>query len=286
MRSDTSTVTGRQARASERRPLVAVAAVAAVLMMGAAFLSPGPLNGAGLVPTVKAAIAAPVAGSAVATPSVEATPSADATPLVVVIDAGHQAHANLHLEPIGPGSTTKKYKVAGGTTGRVTHVHESLINLRVALRLRTVLRAAGVTVIMIRTTQNVNIPNSKRAQIANAAHADLTVRIHCDGTARSIHGILTLVPKRNRWTGPIVVSSLRAGRAIQSALLLATGASDRGITPRGDMSGFNWSGVPSVIVEMGNMKNAKEDRLLSTVAYERKLAYGIAQGVLAYAAAR
>jgi N-acetylmuramoyl-L-alanine amidase len=213
-------------------------------------------------------------------------PSVDATAFVVCIDAGHQAHANLHLEPIGPGSKTKKYKVAGGTSGRVTHAPESVIDLRVALRLREALTAAGITVVMVRTKQNVNIPNSKRAIIGNDAHADLTVRIHCDGTARSIHGILMLVPKRNRWTGPIVSASARASRAILSATLAATGARSRGTTPRSDMSGFNWSLVPSVIIEMGNMKNATEDRLLSNAAYEQKLAEGIARGVLAYGAAK
>jgi N-acetylmuramoyl-L-alanine amidase len=95
-----------------------------------------------------------------------------------------------------------------------------------------------------------------------------------------------LVPKRNRWTGPIVATSAVAGRAILAATLATTGADDRGISPRGDMSGFNWSRVPSVVIEMGNMKNAGEDRLLSNAAYEQKLADGIAQGVLSFEAAR
>jgi N-acetylmuramoyl-L-alanine amidase len=237
-------------------------------------------------PSGAAAAAAQGTVAALSAPTGAAAPSSEATPLVVVIDAGHQAHANLHLEPIGPGSKTRKYKVSGGTSGRVTHAPESVINLRVALRLRDVLTHAGVTVVMVRTKQNVNIPNSQRAKIGNAAHADLTVRIHCDGAARSIHGILMLVPKRNKWTGPIVARSARAGRAILSATLLTTGARDRGITPRSDMSGFNWSLVPSVLIEMGNMKNTKEDKLLSNAAYEQKLAEGISRGVLAYAASR
>jgi N-acetylmuramoyl-L-alanine amidase len=206
---------------------------------------------------------------------------------VVVIDAGHQAHTNNTLEPIGPGSSTKKPAVASGTAGVVTRVHESVINLRVALLLRDVLAAAGVKVVMVRTTENVNIPNSKRAAIANAAHAGLFVRLHCDGvTSSSVHGFLTLTPGKNRWTGPILTASARAGRDVQKAAIAATGAFNRGITPRSDMSGFNWSKVPSVIVEMGVMTNPAEDRRLSTSAYEQKLADGIAKGVLAYAAGK
>ncbi len=48
------------------------------------------------------------------------------------------------------------------------------------------------------------------------------------------------------------------------------------------MSGFNWSKVPAVIVEMGVMSNATEDRLLSSPAYQQKLATGISNGVVTY----
>jgi len=220
----------------------------------------------------------------VAAPTVASSFSVSAAhPSVVVIDAGHQAHGNKALEPIGPGSGKKKPAVASGTSGVATHVHESVINLKVALRLRSVLRAAGVTVVMVRTSEHVNITNSKRAMIANAAHADLFVRIHCDGSkSRSTRGFLTLVPARNRWTGPIVSASARAGRDIQKASVAITGARDRGITPRSDMSGFNWSRVPSVIVEMGLMTNPAEDRLLSSAAYQQKLASGMASGILSF----
>jgi N-acetylmuramoyl-L-alanine amidase len=267
-----------------RRALAARGLSATVVVLGTAVALGIGFRGVPL-PDVARAVPAPAVVSAAA-PSDTATPSTEATPFVVVIDAGHQAHGNYHHEPIGPGSKKKRDKVAGGTSGIVTHAHESVIDLRVALRLRDALEAAGVTVIMVRTKERVNIPNSERAKIANAAHADLFVRIHCDGTARSIHGILMLVPADNKWTGPIHAASERAARAVLDAALASTGARDRGITPRSDLSGFNWSLVPSVLVEMGNMKNAAEDRRLSTVAYQKKLAAGIAAGVLAFLADR
>ena len=101
-----------------------------------------------------------------------------------------------------------------------------------------------------------------------------------------LSGLLTLVPAKNQWTGPIVTSSARAGRDVRAATLAATGAKDRGITPRSDMSGFNWSTVPSVIVEMGVMTNAAEDRRLSTAAYQQKLAVGMAAGIARFAAGK
>ena len=221
-----------------------------------------------------------------AAPAAVPTPSPDAT-FVVVIDAGHQAHADLTPEAIGPGSKTKKPAVAGGTSGVSTHAPESRINLEVALRLRKALESRGITVIMVRTTQNVDLPNSKRAKLANAAHAGLLIRLHCDGAkSSSLHGLLTLVPAKNAWTGPIVAASARAGRDIHAAAVKATGAKDRGITPRSDMSGFNWSRVPAVIVEMGVMTNRAEDRALSTAAYQQKLADGMATGIARFAAGK
>jgi N-acetylmuramoyl-L-alanine amidase len=203
-------------------------------------------------------------------------------PYVVVIDAGHQAKANMKSEPIGPGSRIKKPSVAGGTSGVVTHKAESLINLQVALKLQKQLQARGVKVIMIRTTQKANIPNSKRAAIANAAHADLLIRLHCDAAGSKTRGVLTLVPGTNKWTGPIVKPSAKAGSAIHKAVLRATGAQSRGITRRTDMAGFNWSKVPSVIVEMGVMTNKTDDRLLASTAYQNKLATGMSNGIMTY----
>lgn len=207
-------------------------------------------------------------------------------PHVVVIDAGHQGKANLKLEPIGPGSRLKKPAVAGGTSGVVTHKAESRINLQVALKLRKELEARGVKVIMIRTSQKVNIPNSRRAQIANAANADLLIRLHCDSAGSKTRGVLTLVPGKNKWTGPIVKRSASAGSAVHKAVLSSTKAKNRGIARRTDMSGFNWAKVPCVIVEMGVMSNRTDDRLLASTAYQNKLARGMSNGVVKYLSAK
>ncbi|HEY5506291.1 MAG TPA: N-acetylmuramoyl-L-alanine amidase [Coriobacteriia bacterium] len=202
---------------------------------------------------------------------------------VVVIDAGHQAKADTRTEPIGPGSKKRKARVAGGASGVATHRPESLDNLQVALKLRADLIARGVKVVMIRTVQKVDISNATRARTANAANADLFIHLHCDGsTSHSMHGILTLVPASNSWTKKILTASARAGRDIQAGVLAATHAKDRGITKRGDLSGFNWSKVPTALVEMGLMSNAAEDRSLASPAYQDKLAAGIADGIMTF----
>jgi len=173
--------------------------------------------------------------------------------------------------------------VSDGASGSHAPHAESEVNLEVALKLRTELQARGVKVIMVRTSQNVNISNSQRAAIANNAHAALFIRLHCDGIGNSsTHGFSTLIPASNHWTGPIVSSSARAGAIVQSAALKATGARNAGVVQRGDLSGFNWAKVPTVLVEMGFMSNSAEDAALTSAGYQHKLATGLANGVVQY----
>ena len=204
---------------------------------------------------------------------------------VVVIDPGHDLRANPATEPISPGSSTRKIKDGGGTHGVVSGLTEAELNLRVALRLRTLLERAGVRVVMTRTeTVGTSIGNVARARIANRAGAALFLRIHADGsTDPSARGTHTLYPAlRRSWTDDVYASSKRAARTVQSELVRALGFPDRGLQERSDFTGFNWADVPVVLVEMGFMTNATEDRLLATSGYQRRAAVGLCRGALRY----
>ena len=202
---------------------------------------------------------------------------------IVVIDPGHQSRGDSTLEPVGPGADEKKPRVTGGTTGAVTRVPEYEVVLQISMNLKVRLEAAGITVLMTRTTNDVNVSNSERAAVANDAGADLFVRIHADGNVNSTHsGISTLYPGENRWTGPIAAPSHRAALLVQDAVIASTRAASLGTVPRTDLSGFNWSRVPTVLVECGFMTNLVEDRLLSSPHYQDKLAEGMATGIIAF----
>jgi N-acetylmuramoyl-L-alanine amidase len=202
---------------------------------------------------------------------------------VVVVDPGHQAKADNGLEPIGPGATKKKAKVSGGTASPTTGTPESEVTLAVGLKLRDALEALGVKVVMTRTTQDVDVPNSERAKIANDAHADLAIRLHCNGGGPSAHGLFTLYPASIRgWTDDIAVASKKAAAIIQKAAIAATGAQDRGLQERSDLTGFNWSDVPDVLVEMGFMTNRSEDKLLESGAYQDKIVQGLVNGIVEF----
>ncbi|MCL2462366.1 MAG: N-acetylmuramoyl-L-alanine amidase, partial [Defluviitaleaceae bacterium] len=202
----------------------------------------------------------------------------------VAIDPGHQAHADDSLEPIGPSASESKAKVASGTQGVATKVPEYQLDLDVSLKLRDELTARGYNVVMIRETNDVDISNKERAQIATDAGADILVRVHADGsTDQDVHGILTLCPTANNpYVADLYAQSRKLAGDILSAMVLATGAKNRGVSEVDDMSGINWSTMPVTIVEIGLMTNPDEDRLMETEDYQRKLAVGMADGIDSY----
>ena len=203
---------------------------------------------------------------------------------VVVVDPGHDLHANSDAEPIGPGSAVRKIKDGGGTNGAVSGLREAELNLRVGLGMRTLLERDGVRVVMTRTTTTgTSMGNVARARIANRAGAALFLRIHADGsTDPSARGTHALHPALRRgWTDDVYADSKRAARVVQRDLRTALGFPDRGLQERSDFTGFNWADVPVILVEMGFMTNPTEDRLLATAAFQRRAALGLA-GTLRY----
>ena len=231
------------------------------------------------------AIALVLGDSAQATVSdLSRTPGATHPP-VVVIDPGHDLRANAETEPIGPGSATRKIKDGGGTHGVVTGIREADLVLDVSLRLRALLRRAGVRVVMTRArTASTSMGNIARARIANRAEGALFLRVHADGHARRrVRGTHTLVPAlRNGWTDDIYGPSRRAAGLVQTELVRALGFPDRGISERSDFTGFNWADVPVVLVELGFMTNPVEDRLLARADVRQRAALGLCRGALRF----
>lgn len=203
---------------------------------------------------------------------------------LVVIDAGHQRYGNSEREPIGPGASQTKAKVTTGTTGCVTGNLESVINLEVAFKLQEKLQASGYQVIMVRTSQNVNISNSERAKVANDNKAGVFIRLHCNSDNNSsVSGTLTIAPsKSNSFCSNIAQSSQALSKAVVNNICKQTGSKNRGVMISDTMSGINWCQVPVTIVEMGFMSNPAEDRLLGDSSYQDKIVNGIVLGINEY----
>lgn len=205
---------------------------------------------------------------------------------IIVIDPGHQAKGNSEKEPIGPGATQTKAKVTTGATGVATGQTEALLNLKVATLLQQELTKKGYTVIMTRTTNNVDISNSERAQIANKANADAFIRIHANSADNSsAKGVLTMCQTvQNKYNGNIADKSYKLSKLIVDNIAKTTGTNNKGVTRTDDMSGINWCKVPSTIVEMGFLSNIEEDKLLADESYQKKIVNGIVNGLEEYLA--
>lgn len=200
---------------------------------------------------------------------------------IIVIDPGHQVKGNSAQEPIGPGATETKAKVTGGATGVATKQTEYDLNLKVALLLQQKLQAKGYTVIMTRTTNEVNISNKERAEIANNANAAAFIRIHANSlNDQSVKGILTMCQTaNNQYNGYLAEKSYKLSKLVLDNVINTTGGVNKGVTRTDTMSGINWCTVPTTIIEMGFLSNPEEDRLLATDSYQEKIVDGIVQGI-------
>lgn len=202
---------------------------------------------------------------------------------LICIDPGHQAKGDWRSEPIGPGSPYQKSRVSSGTVGISTKKPEYILNLEASEVLKHILVSKGFEVIMTRENHDVNISNLERAKFANDHNANMVIRIHADGSDdTSITGASILIPsQKGKYTSSIFEASYECANIIKSKMDDG-GFKVNGIFQRDDLTGFNWSKVPVVLVEMGFMSNYNEDEMMSNKEYQRKMMQSIADGVEEY----
>lgn len=200
---------------------------------------------------------------------------------IICVDAGHGINSKNFQEPIAPGSSEKKDAFASGTKGSV--YTEEQLNLIVAKKLCVKLRAMGADVRMTREEAQSDMSNVDRAEFANNASADISVKIHADGNnSSSVSGMSMLIPSAKFVGNEVAQKSRKLGALAEKAVAAKTGCHSRGLIERTDLTGFNWSKVPIILIEMGFMTNPEEDRLLSSDAYQDKIVEGLTEGIVQY----
>lgn len=210
----------------------------------------------------------------------------------VVLDPGHQlGNARFPAEinrPVPAGGFTKPCN----TTGTATDggYPEATLNWQVSRRVRARLVDLGATVVMTRTSNRLDRWGpcvDVRGRAGNRIGADLKVSIHADGSyaagARGFHVIAP--PARAGWTDDIARPSMVLARSVRSGLVRSGMpvanyvAGGDGIDVRSDLATLNLSDVPTVMVELGNMRDPRDARRMTTArgraAYASALVGGI-----------
>lgn len=199
----------------------------------------------------------------------------------VVIDPGHGPGGNIEKEAQSPDSNIMKIKDGGGAEGINSRTPEYVITMNVSLKLKSLLEANGINVIMTKEDINLAPGNIERAEVGNNNNADLAIRIHCDSAdATSAKGASMLVPAPVGYATNIAEISRTYGEIILNSLVANVGMYNRGVIERSDLTGFNWSKVPVVLIEMGFLSSPEEDSLLNSDSYQEKLAQGLCRGIL------
>lgn len=199
----------------------------------------------------------------------------------ITLDPGHGITKRKVQEPVAPNSSTTKPGNVSGTRGVKTGISEQKLNLTIALKLKDSLEKEGATVFLTRDSENSDMTNVERAKFGNENISDLVIRIHADGIDNSsVRGASVLVPAKGILSKEVNDKSRQAGEKLLKAYVEKTGFNNRGLISRSDMTGFNWSTVPVILIEMGFMSNGKEDELMNDKDFQSLMVEGITNGVL------
>ncbi|MGF6989747.1 N-acetylmuramoyl-L-alanine amidase [Lachnospiraceae bacterium PM6-15] len=206
--------------------------------------------------------------------------------ILIAIDPGHQgAHVDMSaLEPNAPGSSEMKAKATSGTTGRFTGIPEYQLNLDISLLLRDALTKQGYDVLLTREDNDTAISNMERAVLANESGADVSIRIHANGSESSeANGALVIVPSsQNPYVSSLHEPSRRLAESVLNAYCESTGFRNAGVQENDTMTGINWSSIPVMILEMGFMTNQQEDQGMADEEMRKSMVSGIVKGINQY----
>ena len=190
------------------------------------------------------------------TVSFSAKPQKGRTP-VIVIDPGHGGRDSGAIK--------------GG-------VMEKTLNLDIAIRLQTLLKARGIKVYMTRTTDR-SVGLYSRSALANRINADLFISIHNNAGSRGDKGTMTLY-----YPGSAKTDRGLAGRDIaklvQKELNVRLGSANLGLRSRPQLAVLRTTKMPAVLAEVGYMSDKNELAKLKTATYRQKSAVALEKAII------
>lgn len=211
--------------------------------------------------------------------------------MIVFLDPGHNGSNDASIGkqvPTGRGGT-KDCQASG--TSSADGFPEHTFTWDTVLRIRQALTALGVRTAMSRGNDTGLGPCvDERAAMANALHPDAIVSIHADGgpaTGRGFHVNYSSPPLNDVQAGPSVqFAQIMRDQLQASGLVPATYIGQAGLLPRADLAGLNLAQYPSVLVEMGNMKNLADAALLESPEGQQKYADAVVRGIAGFLGSR
>ena len=211
--------------------------------------------------------------------------------IVIALDPGHNggnaAHATEIARKVWIGNGWKPCNKVGTSTRSGYPEHR--FDFLVAKAVRTRLQALGATVFMTRTTNDGWGPCiDERGKFGEKVGAALLLSIHADGASSAYRGFFVMKPGLvDGFTDDIVAASAALATAMRRGLLdaglpIANYYATNGIKTRTDLGTLNWSDVPAVTVECGNMKNSADAARMTTASGRATYAAGLVAGIRRY----
>ena len=213
---------------------------------------------------------------------------------MVGIDPGHNGGNAGAPEVINESVWNGRSQSPCNTTGTATNdgYPETDFTWAVAKKLAADLRKSGAKVVMTRNgNDGVGPCIDKRAKIINDARADVAIDIHADGGPESERGYSMLVPVPSGTNDKLVQPSRRYAEMLRTEMKktgmpVASYLGEGGFVERDDLAGLNLTTVPQVLLEIGNMRNAEDARLLKSDRFQVKTAAAIKRAMAAYLRSR
>lgn len=199
---------------------------------------------------------------------------------VVAADAPRPLAGRVILVDPGHGVINIEGDIINGGKYTADDVPEHRLTLEIGEKLSDELSRLGAKTFQTRSDKhywrqayNSVDDNKSRSILAETIGADALISVHCDWHPnRRVRGITTLYENDQ---------SKKLGESILKSLLRTVRPSNRG-NRRDTFTVLDNTSVPAVIVETGFMSNAAESRKLKNPAYQKKLADGIAKGIVRY----
>lgn len=159
----------------------------------------------------------------------------------------------------------------------VTGLREKDVVLDVSLRVAESLRNAGATVIQTRDS-DVFIPLSQRVSIAERAGTHIYVSIHANAHPSAQIGGIETYYFRNKANAN---ASYLLAAMLQQELVGRLALRDIGVK-HGNFLVIRQTSMPSALVELGFLSNAREESLMRTDEFRQGSADAIVNGIIKY----